>query len=253
MATGTAIRLHRCGFSKILMTETANPLAVRRTVSFCEAVHDGSQSVEGVQALRIGRPEDAPDLWTDRVVPILVDPGNSAKYVLKPDVVIDAILAKANVGTRVDDAPLVIGFGPGFCASKDVHYVIETNRGHNLGRVIADGSAEPDTGTPGEIQGETVRRVLRARADGVFRSVRTIGEMVRAGETVAEVSGISVKAELNGVLRGLMRPNTYVTQRLKVGDIDPRGDPSYCYTISDKTRSVAGGALEAIMMRFNTD
>ncbi len=251
MATGTACRLHRSGFYKILMTESARPLAVRRLVSFCEAVYEGAITVEGVQAVAISTPDQAVGLWSEKLVPVLVDPKNSSVNVIKPDVIIDAILAKTNLGTKITDAGLVIGLGPGFCAGKDVHYVIETNRGHNLGRLISEGEADPDTGVPGDIGGFTRERILRSPADGVFESDLQIGAKVKKGQTVGQVAGKEVTAGVNGVLRGLIRPATPVRLGLKIGDVDPRENPSYCSTISEKARAIGGTVLEAILERFN--
>jgi xanthine dehydrogenase accessory factor len=251
MATGTACRLYCAGFKKILHSEIPSPLAVRRAVSFSEAVHEGIQSVEGITAVRISSVDDLDRVWSSSRIPVFVDPDKVAVTTVKPDVVIDAILAKRNTGTAIDDARLVIGLGPGFFAGQDVHYVIETNRGHNLGKVIQHGPPEPDTGMPGEIAGQSVRRVFRSPGDGVFISDRTIGEPVREGETVGEVAGLPVKATLDGVLRGLIRPGTQVFKNMKLGDVDPRGDRSHCFTISEKARAIGGGVLEAVLMEFN--
>ncbi len=253
MATGTAHRLHRAGFYKILLTEVPAPLAVRRLVSFSEVVYDGRGSVEGTEARLIDRIEEVEALWSQRIIPVIVDPDNQSGKSLQPHVVIDAILAKINLGTTMNDAPLVIGYGPGFYARKDVHCVLETNRGHNLGRLIFDGPAAPNTGVPGSIAGETASRVLRAPKEGIFESDSSITDMVETGEVVGHVGGSPVLAGLSGVIRGLIRPKTPVTKGLKVGDVDPRGDRSNCATISEKARAIGGSALEAILMRFNTE
>jgi xanthine dehydrogenase accessory factor len=252
MATGTACRLCRAGFRNLLLTEIEAPLTVRRLVSFSPAVYEGSQTVEGVQAVLIANPEQTEETWRAGLVPVLVDPENESRHVVNPDVVVDAILAKKNLGTSMDDAPLTIGLGPGFCAGSDVHYVVETNRGHNLGRLIFDGYASPNTGTPGDIAGQSTQRVLRAPADGIFKSDLEIGAPVEMDQTVGYVGDTPVKAGLAGVLRGLIRPGTVVTNGLKIGDVDPRGDSSYCYTISEKARAIGGTVLEAIMMTLNT-
>ena len=252
MATGTACRLYRSGFRKILMTELEHPLAVRRLVSFCEALYSGSCVVEDVAAVRIGSPLEASKAWDKGMVPVVVDPENTSKDVLNPDVVIDATLAKKNLGTSIKDATLVIALGPGFYAGQDVHCVVETNRGHYLGRLLFDGAAEADTGIPGPILGQTARRVIRAPQDGIFESDLDIGAMVKKGQVIGRVSGSEVKVELDGILRGLIKPHNYVSQGLKIGDVDPRGDAAYCSTISDKARAVSGSVLEAILMRFNT-
>lgn len=251
MATGTACRLHRSGFYKILMTESARPLAVRRLVSFSEAVYEGTITVEGVQAVAISTPDQAVGLWGEKLIPVLVDPKNNSSCVVKPHVVIDAILAKTNLGTNITDASLVVGLGPGFSAGRDVHYVIETNRGHNLGRLISEGEADADTGVPGNISGFTTERVLRSPADGVFESELGIGDMVKKGQTIGQVAGKRVKAGVSGILRGLIRPATPVRRGIKIGDVDPRCDLTYCSTISEKARAIGGTVLEAILARFN--
>jgi len=248
-ASGIAHRLQRCGF-QLCLIDTANPLAVRRLVSFCEAVYDGEKTVEGVTAVRIDEPEQIIPAWESKKIPLLIDPKNRTKAFLKPHVVIDAILAKKNVGTQITDAPLVIGLGPGFKAPGDVHAVVETNRGHNLGRVIFEGEAEPNTGVPGVIAGYGAERVFRAPREGTFRTRKEIGDLVSEGETVASVEGEPVKSGVSGVIRGLLRDGTRVTRGLKAGDIDPRGDASYCGTISDKARALGGAVLEAILSQL---
>ncbi|MBI5252140.1 MAG: EF2563 family selenium-dependent molybdenum hydroxylase system protein [Desulfomonile tiedjei] len=251
MATGTAHRLHRAGFHRILMTEISAPLSVRRLVSFSEAVHDGSCIVEGSKAKLVTGIEEVEDLWSQGVIAVIVDPENKSRTKVRPDILVDTILAKKNLGTTIQDATLVVALGPGFDAGRDAHCVVETNRGHNLGRLIFEGPAEPNTGIPGTIAGETARRVLRAPVDGIFDSDSSIADMVETGMTVGYITGKPVKAGLSGVIRGLIRPNTYVNEGLKVGDIDPRGDTSYCCTISEKARAIGGAVLEAIMIRFS--
>jgi xanthine dehydrogenase accessory factor len=253
MASGTACRLHHSGFFKILMTEIEHPIAVRRMVSLCEALHHDSWSVEGVRAVRVSSVNDAEGLWNDRAIPLLVDEENRAKHILKPDIAIDAILAKKNLGTTIDDAPLVIGMGPGFSAGTNVHCVVETNRGHDLGRLISEGEASPNTGVPGDIAGRTAQRVLRSPSDGVFESNLEIGALVDEGEVIGHVGGEEVRAGLKGVLRGLIRPGTSVDKNLKIGDVDPRGKRAYCYTISEKARAIGGSVLEAILAQFNVE
>lgn len=251
MASGVAHRLYRCHF-RICMLEIPQPLAVRREVSFCEAIYEGKKKVEGVQATFIQSPEEILSLWEREEIPILIDPdGRQTIEFLKPDVLVDAIMAKRNVGTKIDDAPLVIGLGPGFIANKDVHIVIETNRGHHLGRVILEGSAEPDTGIPGDIGGYTTERVLRTPKKGIFRAQRSIGDRVTKGTVVAVVEDYPVIAQIDGIIRGLLRDGLEVRRGMKVGDIDPRGKKEYCFTISEKARAIAGGVLEAILYWFN--
>jgi xanthine dehydrogenase accessory factor len=251
MASGVAHRLYHCHF-RVCLLEIAQPLAVRRAVSFCEAVYDGEKEVEGVTAKRASKPEEIPSVWTEGKIPLLVDPDSKqALRFLKPHVLVDAILAKKNLSTRLRDAPLVIGLGPGFVAGRDVHAVIETNRGHNLGRVILQGSAEPDTGIPGDIGGFTVERVLRTMKQGTFQSHRAIGDHVSKGTVVAVVDDFPVMAQVSGTVRGLLRDGTKAVKDMKVGDIDPRGKREHCFTISEKARAIGGGVLEAILNQFN--
>jgi xanthine dehydrogenase accessory factor len=235
------------------MTEIERPMAVRRTVSFCDAVYDGLQEVEGINARRVASFQEMEPVWQAGELPLIVDPECRIREELKPEVIIDAILAKRNLGTRLTDAPLVLGLGPGFEAGKDVHAVIETNRGHNLGKVLWSGSAEQNTGIPGDIGGYTSERVLRASKTGVFSSSRKIGEMVQADESVALVDDAPVRAAISGVLRGIIRDGTSVKKGFKLGDIDPRGKREYCFTISDKARAISGGVLEGIMSFFGND
>jgi xanthine dehydrogenase accessory factor len=251
MASGVAWRLYRANIRRLVMLEVPAPLAVRRNVSFCEALHQGWQTVEGVQAVKAADIGGVPRAWKTGQIPLLVDPEARLISQLAPDVLVDATLAKRNLGTRMKDAPLVIGLGPGFSAGRDVHCVVETNRGHNLGRVIAAGAAEADTGVPGTVAGYSAERLLRAPATGVFSTRHRIGDRVQSGEVVGSVAGVAVTARLDGILRGLIRPGTPVSAGLKLGDVDPRGEGSYCHTISDKARAVAGGVLEAILGVFN--
>ena len=250
MASGVAWRLFQSHF-QILLTEIPQPLAVRRGVSFCEAVYEGRQSVEGVEAILIHQPEESAAVWRSNRIPLLVDPDLSQALRLKPEVLVDAILAKKNLGTRITDAAWVIGLGPGFRAGIDAHLVVETQRGHNLGRLYNEGEAEPNTGIPGTIGGFSGERVLRAPGVGTLRSLKAIGDGVAAGEVVAEVDGIPVSARIQGVLRGMIRDGTTVVAGIKIGDVDPRENPLYCRTISEKARAIAGAVLEGILRRFN--
>jgi len=250
MASGVAHRLFRAHL-KVVMTEISQPLCVRRTVSFCEALFGKAQEVEGVTARFVSSPQEVSSMWDEGMIPLLIDPEGKSRDALKPTVIVDAILAKRNTGTHTGDAPLVIGLGPGFWAGRDVDVVIETNRGHDLGRVIYDGPAEANTGVPGAISGVTAQRVLRAPRNGAFRPEKEIGEIVAEGETVAWVEDEPVTAAISGVLRGLLREGTMVHKGLKSGDVDPRGKRENCFTISDKARAVGGGVLEAILARFN--
>jgi xanthine dehydrogenase accessory factor len=251
MASAVAWRLYMANFKKILMLETANPLAVRREVSFCEALHDGSQTVEGVKAIMAGAIKDIHTAWEQGRIAVAADPQWRLLEQVRPQVVVDAILAKKNIGTRMMDAELVIGLGPGFNAANDVHIVIETNRGHDLGRIITAGSAEANTGVPGAIAGFAEERVLRAPVAGDFKTTRSIGDFVVADEIIGTVAGQTVSSRINGVLRGLIRSETTVTRGLKIGDVDPRGQKQYCYTISEKARAIGGSVLEAVLRVFN--
>ena len=251
MASAVAWRLYMANFKKILMLETANPLAVRREVSFCEALHDGSQTVEGVKAIMAGAIKDIHTAWEQGRIAVTADPQWRLLEQVRPKAVVDAILAKKNLGTRMMDAELVIALGPGFNAGNDVHMVIETNRGHDLGRIITAGSAEANTGLPGAIAGFTEERVLWAPVAGHFKTTRSIGDLVIADEIIGTVAGQKVYSRINGVLRGLIRSETTVTRGLKIGDVDPRGQKQYCYTISEKARAIGGSVLEAVLRVFN--
>lgn len=252
MATGVAYRLFMANMKRIVMTELDAPLCVRRTVSFSSALPAGTAMVEGLEACACKNPDDIEEAWLRGRVAVVAQTHWSAIGGIVPDVVVDCILAKRNVATKRSDAPLVIALGPGFTAGSDCDAVIETNRGHHLGRVIAQGSAEANTGVPGDIAGHTAARVLRSPADGKFVSSREIGDLIAQGDVIGTVGEAPVVSTLTGVLRGLIRPGTYVTRGLKIGDVDPRADREQCYTISDKARAIAGGVLEAIMRRLNS-
>jgi xanthine dehydrogenase accessory factor len=246
MATGIAHRLHRCHM-RVLITEIAMPTSVRRNVAFAEAVYEGAQTVEGIKAVRVGSCDEAYAAWEQNQIPIFVDPEASTGKILKPVVIVDAIMAKKNNVANLADAPVVIGVGPGFTAGFNVHAVVESNRGHHLGRVIWDGAAESDTGIPASVDGYTASRVLRVPQSGIFNALRAIGDVIAAGETVATVNGELIKAGISGQIRGLLRNGIQVQQGIKAGDIDPRGERGYCDSISDKSRAIAGGVLEAIL------
>lgn len=246
LASGVAHRLHRAGL-RVAITELEHPTVIRRTVAFANAVFQGQTSVEGVTARLAASPMDVPSAWSEGVIPVLIDPETQALGVLRPDVLVDAIMAKRNTGTHLADAPIVVALGPGFAAGVDCHAVVETMRGHHLGRVILEGTAIPDTGVPGEVEGYGQERVLRAPVTGVFQGLKEIGDMVKAGDTVALVAGRPVVASIGGVLRGLLASGLQVKPGMKVGDVDPRGEREHCFTISDKARAIGGGVLEAIL------
>jgi len=249
LASGVAHRLWRSGFN-LVMLELPRPLVVRRTVSFASAVYEGSAMVESVEARSCPSAENALELFKKRIIPVLIDPGGESLAFLNPKIMVDAIMAKKNLGTCITDAELVIALGPGFTAGKDAHAVIETRRGHKLGCVIDRGTADADTGEPGEIAGYGMERLLRAPSDGIFKPEKVIGETVVKGEKVALVDWKPVYAQVNGLVRGLLYPGLQVKKGMKVGDIDPRGNTVDCFSISDKARAVGGGVLEAIMNRY---
>lgn len=286
LATGIIHRLHRAGH-RVIALETDYPAAIRRQVSFCEAVYDGSAVVEGVTARLVPALADAEtdtetysgendtpaahivsEKWDSSAieavleageVPLLIDPKGESIALLKPDVVVDAIIAKKNLGTTIDMAPLVIGVGPGFTAGQDVHLVIESMRGHNLARIITDGMAQPNTGVPGNIAGFTSERVIHAPAAGYIHDVRKIGDIVQKGDEIARIypdkesydnalsEYVPVNATITGIIRGLIREGYYFRKGFKIADIDPReSELTNCFTISDKARSIAGSVLEAV-------
>lgn len=246
LATGTALRLWRANI-QVVMTEVARPTAIRRTVCFSQAIVHGETTVEGVRACRAEDPDQALALLRRGIIPVLADPEGACIPVLKPDAVVDAILAKKNLGTRITDAPVVVGVGPGFTAGVDCHAVVETMRGHYLGRVMYEGSAQPNTGIPGLIGGSAGERVLRAPADGVFHQLLEIGTQVKMGDIAATVNGEPMVCTLDGVLRGILADGTPVFKGMKSGDIDPRCKIDHCYCASDKALAVGGGVLEAVL------
>jgi len=250
MASGVAHRLYMAGMRNILMTEIPEPLSVRRMVSFSEAVFEGNMEVEGVRAECIQHIEGVRSAWEKHNIAILVDPQWQSIGILKPHVVVDAVMAKRNLGTRKDEAPLVIGVGPGFTVHDDVHIVVESNRGHDLGRTIYAGAAEPYTGMPGQTMGYATERVLRAPVAGRVKHVRALGDSVKAGDPILTIDNASFLAPIDGILRGLIREIS-VAKNEKVGDIDPRGKAEYCRSISEKARAIGGGVLEAIMHVYN--
>lgn len=246
IASGIGWRLVRSGFP-VAMTDLEQPTAVRWKAAFCQAVWAGSCEVEGVAAHRCDTGEQARRALAAGVIPVLPDPEGRAVAELRPEVVVDAILAKRNLGTQIADAPLVIGVGPGFTAGADCHCVIETMRGHTLGRCLYEGSALPNTGIPGNVGGYTVERVLRTPCAGTFEPLRAIGDRVEAGETVALVEGQRVVSAISGCLRGILPAGTRVPRAgFKAGDVDARCVRENCFTISDKALAIAGGVLEAV-------
>ncbi len=246
IATGIALRLWRAGI-RVVMTDLPQPTAIRRTVAFSQAIIHGEAAVEDVTARRADTPAQALELLRGGEIPVLADPEGACISVLRPAAVVDAILAKKNLGTQITDAPVVVGVGPGFTAGTDCHAVVETMRGHYLGRVIYKGSAQPNTGVPGLIGGFAGERVLRAPADGVFHQILEIGAQVKTGAAAAEVNGVPMTCTLDGVLRGILAEGTPVRKGMKAGDIDPRCRLEHCYCASDKALAVGGGVLEAVL------
>ena len=247
LATGIAARLFRAGH-RILMTEIPVPLTVRRTVAFSRAVYEGSALVEETEARFAGTEKEAKEILSRGDIAVKVDPEASCRNWFRPDVIVDAILAKKNLGTRIADAPFVIGVGPGFTAGADCNCVVETKRGHYLGQVIWRGSAIPNTGVPGDVGGYTTERLLRASADGIMEPKVQIGDKVEKGQITALTGSVPVYAQMPGIVRGLLQEGAEVRKGLKIGDIDARAHSSYCYTISDKARAVGGAVLEAVSL-----
>lgn len=247
IASGTIHRLHRSGF-RVLVLELAAPLVVRRSVAFAQAVVDGTITVEDVTAVRIDKAAEATGVWQQGQVPVLVDPEARSIGDIQPEVVVDATLAKHNIGTHRSMAPITIGLGPGFVAGVDVDVVVETLEGHFLGSLIFDGPAMPDTGVSLPIMGYAIERVLRAPCSGIMSNTVRIGDVVKKGDVVARVAQKPIVAQIGGVVRGLIQDGMQVSAGLKVGDIDPHGVSSYCYSIFDKARAIGGGVLEAILL-----
>ncbi len=251
IASGVAIRLYRAGFRPI-MSDIETPTTVRRTVAFSPAIYKGSAIIEDVKAVKAYNINEIEKIKKNNYIPVIEDEDGSVMREYNPDILIDAIIAKRNLGTRIDDAKLVIALGPSFEAGIDCHVVIETKRGHNLGRVIWSGQAEKNTGIPGDIGGYSEDRIIRATTDGVFTSKVQIGDMVSEGDIVGYVNNMPIYARINGVVRGLLQDEIYVREGMKSGDIDPRAEISYCYTVSDKASAVGGGVLEAIFAWMNS-
>lgn len=250
VASGIAHRLSRSHF-QVCMTEVPHPLAVSRGVSFCEAIYEGEKEVEGVIAKHVTSVEEIPKTWAEQKIAVTIDPEASVKKILHPDVLVDAIMAKRNLGTKITDASLVIGVGPGFYAGRDVHMAVETNWGENLGKVIFEGEPERNTGEPIPVGGLTFQRVFFAPTNGLFLTDKEIGNSVAVNEVVASVGGQPLKAQVGGIIRALLRSGMEVEKGTKLVEIDPSGNKEVCFHIRGKMRAIAGGVLEAILMRFN--
>lgn len=249
LATGIAYRLKKSGFD-IVMTEIDNPTTVRRTVAFSQAIFDNEIEIEGIKGIKVNNINEIHKEIKKGNIPIIIDKEANIIKKLKPKVIVDAIIAKKNLGTSINDAPIVIGVGPGFEAKKDCHLVIETKRGHYLGKVIEEGSAIPNTGIPGNIGGYTKERIIRASSNGKIRPVVKIGDYVKKGEVIAYIDGVEVVAEIDGIVRGMLQEEIEVFKGMKSGDIDPRCEKDHCFTISDKARSIGGGVLELSLIHI---
>lgn len=251
LATGTIHKLHRCGF-RLLVLEVAKPTSIRRKVSFSEAIYEGSIEIEGIKALHVSDLDEIKKAWDQEKIPVIIDPEGMHIKHLHPTIVIDGIIAKQNLGTTRAMADITIALGPGFIAGEDVDVVIETSRGHDLGRLIFEGEAKKNTGVPGMIRGYSIERVIYSPCDGPIENRRDIGEIVEKDEIIAYIGDIPIEVKIHGLLRGIIRDGTEVRAGLKIADIDPRtSEQSNCYTISDKARNIAGGVLEAILYMKN--
>lgn len=253
LATGVAEVLYQSGF-KILILDIEKPSSIRRSVCFSEAIYDGVTEVENIICKKVEDEKNIEKCWNEKIIPIMVDSKGEIIKKIKPEVVVDSIIAKKNFGTTKNMAPITIALGDGFEAGKDVDIVIETMRGHNLGRIITQGRAMKNTGIPGEIKGVSRDRVIYSPSEGVFTSVRKIGDTVQKDEIIGYVDNVEVRGKISGVLRGIIRENYFVTKNMKIGDIDPRiEEKNNCFTISDKARSLGGAVLRAIMFRLKEE
>ena len=253
LATGVAEVLYQSGF-KILILDIEKPSSIRRSVCFSEAIYDGVTKVENIICKKVENENDIEKCWNEKIIPIMVDEKGEIIKKIKPDVVVDSIIAKKNLGTTKEMAPITIALGDGFEAGKDVDIVVETMRGHNLGRVITSGRAMKNTGIPGEIKGVSKDRVIYSLANGIFSSVKKIGDTVQKDEIIGYVGDVEIRGKISGVLRGIIREGYEVTENMKIGDIDPRiEEKSNCFTISDKARSLGGAVLRAIMFRLKEE
>lgn len=248
LASGVAVRLHRAGIH-VLITELAQPLAVRRSVAFSEAVYTGQVEVEGISGQHVVQLDEIQAAFTSKSIPVFIDPALTMLAGLTPVALVDARMTKRAPDIIANAADLVIGLGPGFIAGENCHAIVETVRGHNLGRVFWQGAAEADTGVPGSITQHGRDRVLRAPAAGRVQPQAEIGQHLNQGDLVAEVSGQELHAPFAGVLRGLINPSVEVSAGMKIGDLDPRNDPSFCWRVSDKALAIGGGVLEALLTR----
>jgi len=248
VASGVIQKLHRTGF-RVLVLEIANPTSIRRTVCFSESIYSGKTVLENIVAVFARNKEEITNAWNKNEVPVVIDTKGDYIKIFKPLIVVDSIMAKKNTGMNKNLAPITVGVGPGFIASVDVDVVVESNRGHNLGKLIFEGMAEPNTAIPGKIEGFTWERVLYSPCEGIFKTHYKIGDIVKKDEIIASVNGENILSKIDGLLRGILRDDTYVSANFKVGDVDPRMDQTNnCYTISDKARAIGGAVLEAVLI-----
>lgn len=253
LATGVAEVLYQSGF-KILILDIEKPSSIRRSVCFSEAIYDGVSKVENIICKKVENENEIEKCWSEKIIPIMVDEKGEIIKKIKPDVVVDSIIAKKNLGTTKEMAPITVALGDGFEAGKDVNIVVETMRGHNLGRIITSGRAMKNTGIPGEIKGVSKDRVIYSLANGIFSSVKKIGDTVQKDEIIGYVGDVEIRGKISGVLRGIIREGYEVTENMKIGDIDPRiEEKNNCFTISDKARSLGGAVLRAIMFRLKEE
>lgn len=253
LATGVAEVLYQSGF-KILILDIEKPSSIRRSVCFSEAIYDGIIQVENIICKKVENENEIEKCWNEKIIPIMVDEKGEIIKKIKPDVVVDSIIAKKNLGTTKEMAPITVALGDGFEAGKDVDIVVETMRGHNLGRIITSGRAMKNTGIPGEIKGVSKDRVIYSLANGIFSSVKKIGDTVQKDEIIGYVGDVEIRGKISGVLRGIIREGYEVTENMKIGDIDPRiEEKNNCFTISDKARSLGGAVLRAIMFRLKEE
>lgn len=253
LATGVAEVLYQSGF-KVLILDIEKPSSIRRSVCFSEAIYDGVVKVENIICKKVENENEIEKCWSEKIIPIMVDEKGEIIKKIKPDVVVDSIIAKKNLGTTKEMAPITVALGDGFEAGKDVDIVIETMRGHNLGRIITSGRAMKNTGIPGEIKGVSKDRVIYSKANGRFSSVKKIGDTVQKDEIIGYVGDVEIRGKISGVLRGIIREGYEVTENMKIGDIDPRiEEKNNCFTISDKARSLGGAVLRAIMFRLKEE
>lgn len=246
LASGVAMAFHKSGF-QVLMTEVEQPTVIRRSVAFANSIYEAKMEIEGVTGIHVTE-ENYADYLEKGNIGIIIDPDGAIKNIYKPDIIVDAILAKKNLGTKKNDAPIVIGCGPGFSAGEDCHLVIETKRGHYLGKIIENGSAIKNSGIPGIVEGRGLERVLYSPVAGKIKHLKKLGDIVEQDDIILKVDGIPVKSPFKGVLRGLIVEGMLVSENMKIGDVDPRLFPEYCYTISEKAKAIGRAAVEGTLI-----